>query len=153
MNQQQVSWPIVLLIVAGVWLAACSPGYAPSPAPAPTPGVVVPGAPTVELQGLVARLKQIAATNPAAAKVIGKAFRDLATVLPHAGLKTNSDLRALIEKFERIYGPTTTLKGGLPGFSAEANTVLKQSLGDDDVALNQAKAVDALNAIAWACGG
>lgn len=142
---------MVLVLLLGVGLITYgSKQSGPSPTPAP---VVVPGAPTVELQGLVARLKQIAATNPAAAKIIGKAFRDLATVLPHAGLKTNSDLRTLIEKFEKVYGPTTTLKGGLPGFSAEANAVLKQSLGDDDVALNQAKAVDALNAIAWACGG
>lgn len=148
---KQPSWPMVLVLLLGVgFIVYGSKSSSPGPTP---PAVVVPGAPTIELQGLVAKLKQIAATNPAAAKVIGKAFRDLATVLPHAGLKTNSDLRALIEKFERIYGPTTTLKGGLPGFSAEANTVLKQSLGDDDVALNQAKAVDALNAIAWACGG
>lgn len=143
-------WFLMVALCVGVGLIVAG-SQSPSPQP-PSPAPTVPGVPSLEMQGIVAAVKQTAAVNPAAAKVIGGAFRDLATVLPHAGLKTNGDLARIIERFEKIYGPTTTLKGGLPGFSAAANGALKQSLGDDDVALNQARAVETLQAIAWALG-
>ncbi|WP_425618063.1 hypothetical protein NA78x_001756 [Anatilimnocola sp. NA78] len=152
MNQNPSWFLVIAALCVGVSLIAA--GSITTPAvPGPTPVVVVPGAPSAEMQAIVVQIKTIADTKPDVAKAVGRAFRDLATILPHAGLKTNGDLVAIIAKFESIYGPSTSLKGGLPGFSVAANAAMKQSLGDDDVALNQARAVETLNAIAWACGG
>lgn len=136
------------LVGLALWLnkGKLVPDVTPDVKPIP---VVVPAA---DLQALVAAVKAFAGQKHAA--TAAQFYRDFADVLSRdtspltLGQFRNAHAKAQTLAFQR-----TEIVGAMPGLSAAIDGVLASSLGKEDVALPRQKAVDTLNAIAWALGG
>lgn len=110
-----------------------------------------PGVPVVSND--FAAVRAIAAANPAKARIVGKAFADLAWVHERdEACKTTGQLRQQIVRFEALLWAKTEMANALPGFSAAANAGMTAALGLEDAPLDKAKSVAALKALSQACG-
>lgn len=115
------------------------------------PDVPAPSEPSADMQTAVAPLKQFAGKEPSTE--VAEAFRKLAWAVEGSELSTVQGLQSAIERFDSILFARVLSGQSLPGFSAALTESRTKALGATDGKLDKAKAVDWLNAVAWAVGG
>jgi hypothetical protein len=141
-------WVILLIALALVF----GGGNMPAPAPGPTPSVVV----SPEMQRHVEPLRgKMAASDSQTRKLLADGFRDLAEVLAinPGRIKTTSELSGVASSMAQVLSNSAALRGKVPGFSAAVEDSFRSVFGTDTGAVEQAKAIEFLQALAWACGG
>jgi len=152
MNNDQpnrwLTWLLVGILAFAGYQYAQQQGWI-TPSPAPTPDEPTPAAPTGKLLTLAEPLRKIAAEKPSAARRVAAFYRVFADAL--AGdpvVKTNGQLRAAHAAAGGKYLAMIDAAGQL-GAKAAIENLLKQHLGDDNQAVDSAKAREAFAAIAW----
>lgn len=141
---------LIALVLVGLGLLLANKDKLPLPGPITPPAPIV--APAADLQAVVAPVKAFAEQKQA--KVAAQFYRDFADVLNRdTSALTIGQFRNAHAKAQTLAFQRTEIVGAMPGLSAAIDAVLAQSLGKEDVALPRQKAVDTLNAIAWALGG
>ena len=135
----------ILLICVGGFL------YYGKQAPKPTPKPSLPE-PTADLKTLVAPLSQW--KGKPGAQDVANFYRDFADILARdPKSRTTGWFRSGHQEAQALFAQKTDLAGKLPGISAAIDSVLMQTLGKEDGPLDKQKAINALNAIAWALTG
>lgn len=130
---------LVIYLVMGGRLPSPAPG--PSPAPAPAP--VDPANPLLSFRG-----------KPGATDV-AKAHRDFAAVVarPAALYTSSGKLKADLVRFHEVLWAQTPAADTLPGFSAAFDAAFVKAFGEQDVAIDDAKATTFAETVASALGG
>lgn len=121
-----------------------------------TPDVPSVPTPTAELQARFAELKEIAAAPLDKSKkaTMVAIWYDFSSALATAPVvpKTTGTFKQAVTHYSNAAGTATGLAGAFPGFSAALEKAFVATFGDEDAALDKAKAVEFSQAIAWACG-
>ena len=150
-NSTALAFALILVgAAAAVW-----PRVAPSP-PAPTP---VPERPSDALAAAVAPVAAILKGHVEDGRRLAGFYASLADVVARDEgkvLQTTAHLRELNRRAGLLAFQRTGVSGKHPGLAEAIDKVLVDEVGLENVALDAAKrkrAVDALKALAWACGG
>ena len=151
------SFLLVLLLLSG-----CI--YPPMDSLKPDPDIkVVPNVtidfelPPPELKDLVTPLRGIVTDKKDALKV-ANFFLEFADVIKRDEdvITTTAMIREGFIRAEKLMLQRTSMVGKYPGFGAAKDNVIKETIGLENVELDddkRKKAVDAFKAIAWAVGG
>lgn len=140
---------IIIVLVAAVFLMNNKGCEKPSPSPTPdNPQSVQPDAATVAKLGPI---RQIAATNPAAARKVSGFYLAATRIAERPEVTTAQQLLDALSNAEKI-------KAGLnpelllPGFGAVRNSFVQGEIGNQAIALDgesRKKLCDTFKAIAW----
>ncbi len=158
---KSIQWQVTFTISDKKPVNPVTPVNPPTPTPSPTvpvtpvtpvtPAPVVP-VPSAQLQAAVAPIKALMATvDKAKATTFATAWSDLAGELGGTELSTLSDFKQLVTQYTNAVGRRAGLVGAFPGFSAALEQAFIASFSDQDGNVNAMKAVDFVNAVAWAC--
>ena len=123
-------------------------------------GPVTPDAPALplpsaELQLRLGEVKSIvAAADKAKQATMVAVWYDFAAALATvpAAPKTTGTFKAALTHYSNAAGTSTGLAGAFPGFTAALEKAFVATFGDEDIALDKAKALEFSQAVAWACG-
>ena len=138
---------LILVGVVATWWPTADSGPSP-PAPASDALRAAVGPVAQKLAGHQEDGQRLAAFYLALADVIA---RDQGKVI-----STTSQVRELNQRAGLLMFQRTAIAGKYPGLAEAVDKVLEDAIGLDNVTLDTAKqkaAIDALGAIAWACGG
>lgn len=124
----------------------------PTPTPAPVPvGPVVP-TPSAALQAAVLPIKTVmAAADKTKATTFAQAWADLAGEMGTMEVATLSEFKQTVTSYTNAVGRRAGLVGAFPGFSAALEQAFIASFSAQDGNIDAMKAVDFVNAVAWAC--
>lgn len=142
-------WLLAAVVIGALlwpqWKGLLPDKIVPGPAPAP---VVAPSA---EFQAAVAPVKTVLAGKPEAQRKFGTYFRLLGVAMQQApeAFRTVGALNQHQMQAGAIY--TKQIPGGVPGLGEAVAQAYLTMLGDEDKALEPARAQQAVAALEWAC--
>ena len=160
--------PLIIMGIVIFVVMSKGGGCTPQPTPTPAPSVAKPATgdtgkitaptPSAELQALVAPVKSLAATNPAAAKAWAALYLAGADVIRRDSTRLASPGAARTAKIvaDELFLQKTPNVGVIPGMSERTNQVLSQYVGTADKPMTDSdrrRLAESFEAIAWALGG
>jgi hypothetical protein len=120
----------------------------------PTPPVPGPDAPSAELQTLLAPVRTVMVASPDAAKrkVYAGMWLDFAAAFDaNSTAMTTGQFKAAVQAFINAAATRANLQGAFPGFTAALDKSFTGRFGNQDGALDKAKALEFVKGLAWAC--
>lgn len=136
---------LIALVIFGNGPATPTPGPGPSPSPV-----------SEAMQKHVSGVRSVVASaQPGPRSLLSKGFSELADVLSvNPGVITTTDTLAKVLRDESVFlMKAASLQGTVPGWDKAVNDSLDSAFGADTTAVDQAKAVEFIRALAWAAGG
>lgn len=141
---------VVIVILIALFLFQGGGQPAPVPGPGPTPVV------SEAMQKHVSSLRdRMSSADSSVRLTISKGFSDLADVLDAnpGRINTSQQMTLVCRDMATILSRSAGLKGKVDGFSAAVESSIGSVFGADTVVVEQAKAIEFIRALAWACGG